>query len=259
MGFRHAESFRRLKKVLFLLLPIVLVAAFFARNTYRSVDEIMPEVLREPIQQPVDHFGTVRFTRNGYAVELVPVARYQVSALVVGKMNYGVLSQEEYDRIFPLDLSLLWGGNAGSRVYKKMIFSNDMRWGWYRYGPGVSFNPNEWANTHLIARSPALEGKLKALLVGDQVKIRGSLVNLKALPVKQRGAGSGEITLNTSTTRTDSGAGSCEVMDVEEVEILRRGNPVADALFRFSLYALAVLTFWNVVGFFWETHREFRS
>ena len=56
--------------------------------------------------------------------------------------------------------------------------------------------------------------------------------------------------LKTSTIRTDDGAGACEIIYVEDVQILKKGNPVSYYLFKSALFLLGVFVIVNVVRFF---------
>jgi hypothetical protein len=65
------------------------------------------------------------------------------------------------------------------------------------------------ANTHVIPADAVVARQLKHLRVGQVVHLNGYLVN----GVRDDGA-----YITTSLTRSDTGAGACEVMLVEEVD-----------------------------------------
>jgi hypothetical protein len=66
------------------------------------------------------------------------------------------------------------------------------------------------ANTHVIPADPAIRSQLARLRVGQVVHLTGLLVD----GVRADGA-----YFHTSLSRDDTGAGACEVMLVQEVEI----------------------------------------
>ncbi|TLY98357.1 MAG: hypothetical protein E6K36_18280 [Gammaproteobacteria bacterium] len=66
------------------------------------------------------------------------------------------------------------------------------------------------ANTHVIPADARIRSELAHLRVGQVVHLAGTLVDA----TRDDGAW-----LRTSLTRTDSGAGACEVMLVESVEV----------------------------------------
>ena len=65
------------------------------------------------------------------------------------------------------------------------------------------------ANTHVIPADPAVRFQLSRLRVGQVVHLTGFLVDA---------ARNDGVFIKTSLTRSDSGAGACEVMLVERVE-----------------------------------------
>jgi hypothetical protein len=237
---------------------VILGVTFFTRNNVRSVREIAPEVLKEPVQSELADHSVIRFTRNDYAYELTPVHGYDISGLITSKLNYAFFTIYKSEKTFPVDLCLLWGSNAQRQVFSMqgVSFSQDCRWCWVRWDKDVGFDLNELSNNHLLISDPLLEKKIKDFHAGDQVRIRGKLVNVKA---KLLGKGGNydfrEITWNTSTTRTDHGAGACEVIYVEEAEVLKKANVLSCILFSASAYGLLLWFLWNVFGFVRELVR----
>jgi len=82
------------------------------------------------------------------------------------------------------------------------------------------------------------------------VKIIGKLVNVEAKGVGKIEAYDPEMfRMNTSITRTDSGAGACEIIFVEDLIILKKGNPLFHIVFQGSIYGLVVWFVYNLVRF----------
>ncbi|MDD4899996.1 MAG: hypothetical protein PHG68_05350 [Candidatus Omnitrophica bacterium] len=207
-----------------------------------------------PVQSELNNSDTIRFSRNDYSYELTPVYGYEISGLIASKMNYQAFSLEKFEKVFPLDLCLIWGSNVanGAHRNREVLFSQDCRWCmvWVRQA-GIKFNYNELSNNHLLISDPGLERKAKSLLVGDQVKIIGKLVNVKANLVGKPGSfDAAHYTLKSSTNREDKGAGACEVIYVEDIEVLKKANVAADFLFHISLYAIIGLVVWKALRFF---------
>jgi hypothetical protein len=238
---------------LFITLLVIYGITFFTRNDYRGITEIVPETLKDPVQKIVSDQKPVTFTKDGYGYELTPLFNYTISALLVHKLNYKRFSIYKYASVFPMDLSLVWGSNLATRVYqsKKLWFWQDGRFTYWQYEAGVAVNPSEIANEHLIINNETIERKMNSLNVGDQVKITGKLVDVVA-----RNTGQTNIDRppsyewKTSTIRTDTGAGACEIIYVEDIEILKKGNPWSGNLFNLSFYGLVLLTAWFVVELF---------
>jgi hypothetical protein len=248
---------RRLRRFVFLILLGLLSVSFFARNNYKSVHEIVPAVLAEPIQQPIYYQPPIRFTIHGYDYELTPVATYDISALLVSKINYKSFSIYEYERAVPVDLVMIWGDNVKNEKYKEVQFYNDMGWGWWRSYVDTGFNSNQFSNNHLvIGDRKNFERKASSLLVGDQVRIRGKLINMT---IHRSGSSPApeDPVWKSSLTRTDTAAGACEVIYPEEIEVIKKANREWDLIFKFSFWALVILALISAGLFFFRTDGKY--
>ncbi len=247
----------KINKILFLLLLIGFAVSFFQRDNYRTVNEIRPEVLTEPAQQATTP-NIIKFTRNEYEYEATPLYDYELNGLIVHKMDYTFFSIYQRDSVFPMDLCVIWGDNVKSGVFrdKNLTFSQDMRFCSARWTGNVIFDANQFSNNHLVANNDEMEKKMKSLSAGDQVKIIGKLVNIKAKNIGKPGKYDPPyFEWNTSTTRTDSGEGACETILVENIIILKKANPVFHYLYFISLYGLIALIVSRIIYFFIEVVR----
>ena len=78
--------------------------------------------------------------------------------------------------------------------------------------------------------------------MGDQVKIKGKLVDIFAKNIGEPGKFDPEsFEWKSSVTREDTGGGACETIYVEDIEILKKANTTPDVLFKFSLYGLLLV------------------
>lgn len=240
----------RLNRYLALPLFLLFAFSFFLRNNFRNVDEVAGELLNQPLQYALDDPEEIKFVRDNYEYRLAPLYGYEINGLVVGKMNYRLFSIYKYESVFPVDLCLIWGSNVAGKVYKdrRVRFSQDCRWCWVEWSGEADFNLNEISNNHLLINSRPLEKKIKALLRGDQVSIKGKLVNVEARAIGKEPVP--EISWHTSISRTDSGSGACEVIYVEGVEILKKANLIFDILFKAAFSGLASLVLLNMIDFF---------
>jgi len=242
-----------IKKHLFLVLFLTLGITFFTRNNFKSVEYIMPEVLGQPQQYEIDNPSVIKFQKNGYAYEVTPIYDYEVNALIVSKLNYKAFSIEKFDRVFPYDLCLIWGSNIASGTYrnKTLKFSQDCRWCFARWYEDVNLNWEEFSNSHLLINNSDIDKKVQSLVFGDQIKIKGQLVNVKAILISNPGSfDASEYTWNSGVGKTGLGAGACKLIYVEKLEILKKANVMSYFLFHVSLYGLLLLTVWKVLCFF---------
>ncbi|MDD5259408.1 MAG: hypothetical protein PHD29_05530 [bacterium] len=241
------------RSYLFISLLLIYGITFFTRNDYHGITEIVPEALKEPIQKPVLDLKPITFSKDGYAYELTPRFDYTVSALLVHKLNYKRFSIYKYASVFPMDVSLVWGSNLATKVYqsKKLRFWQDGRFTYWQYEAGLEVDSSEIANEHLIINDKALERKMNSLNVGDQVRIKGKLVDVVATNTGQANLDKPSLyKWQTSTVRTDTGPGACEIIYVEDIEILKKGNPVSYVLFNLSFYGIIILGIWFIAELF---------
>ena len=145
---------------------------------------------------------------------LTPRATYDITARILSREDYRF---DPMSGLAPLDLALGWGPMSDNQVLKAFKISQGARF--YSWRPVAESLPIELgevtqysANTHIIPANDAVAAKLARLRLGGQV------VHLTGLLVD--GARDDGMTIRTSLTREDSGAGACEFMLVQQVEVL---------------------------------------
>lgn len=149
------------------------------------------------------------FSAAGY--QITPVASYQVRALVLSTERYRMGREAD---LSPVDFALGWGPMSDPSVFSHLEISQGQRWYRYRWSGAPPIEPSQIvrhsANTHLIPADEQVRRQLLAVQRGQVVTLKGSLVNVDH-PDGWR--------WRTSTTREDSGGGSCELMWVTEVVV----------------------------------------
>jgi hypothetical protein len=138
-----------------------------------------------------------------------PRARYDITARILSREDYHF---DLLADLIPEDLALGWGPMSDNRVLRAFKITQGARF--YSWMPKQDLPiPRQdviehSANTHVIPADSAVRRQLKRLRVGQVVHLTGFLVDA----VRDDGA-----YINTSLTRSDTGAGSCEVVLVEQV------------------------------------------
>ena len=247
--------FDNLKNYIFLFFFILLGGSFLVRNDYRAVDRIVPEVLSDPLQAESGSTDIIKFSKNGYDYELTPLYDYDISGFVVHKMNYSWLTIYKGEKVFSTDLCLIWGDNVKNKIFKNnsVKFYQDCRWCNVEWYGNVNFNLSQLSNNHLIVIARGMLNKIAAIAPGDQVRIKGKLVYVKARPSGKAGNDdSNAFEWRSSVTREDTGAGACEVIFVEDAQILAKAHPVASWLYLLSLFGLALMVCVNLVRFIYS-------
>src|SRR5215831_19710584 len=141
---------------------------------------------------------------------LTPRAHYDITARILGREDYQF---DALSDLIPEDLALGWGPMSDNRVLQAFEITQGARF--YSWRPKQTLPiPRQAviehsANTHVIPADAVVARQLKRLRVGQVVRLSGYLVN----GLRDDGAH-----INSSLTRSDSGAGSCEVMLVEQVD-----------------------------------------
>jgi len=144
---------------------------------------------------------------------LTPRATYDITARVLSREDYRF---DPISDLAPLDLALGWGPMSDNRVLKALKISQGARF--YSWRPVTEPLPIDLrevtrfsANTHVIPANASVAAELARLRLGGQVvQLTGLLVD---------GTRDDGMTIRTSLTRTDSGAGACEFMLVQQVQI----------------------------------------
>ena len=93
------------------------------------------------------------------------------------------------------------------------------------------------SNNHLVIDSEKIEKKINQLSVGDQIKIKGKLVNVHAENLGKPGKYDPKLfEWNSSTKREDTGGGACETIYIEDIEIIKKGNAISYYLNKISWF-----------------------
>jgi hypothetical protein len=142
---------------------------------------------------------------------LTPRAEYDITARILSREDY---SFDALSDLIPEDFALGWGALSDNRVLRLLQIDQGARfYGWRPIAPlpiAAQEVIEHSANTHVIPADPAVRAQLARLRVGQVVRLTGMLVD---------GARTDGRYFHTSLTRTDTGAGACEVILVQSVEL----------------------------------------
>ncbi len=205
------------KSIILFVLILVIIAATIVLIIYRSGTRRAIKDIPDPVQK--DTVGDTVLKIDDYNVLITYLCDYEIEALVVNTKDY--IGFGIQDKLSNRDFGLAWGGVA---EYNEMI---DFHWsqnGRFLYMKvdnqrdidnvgGFSYINTHSSNNHIIPAND--ETKLNMWLVrrGDHIRIKGYLVNVDA--VKPNGSES--YYWHSSTSRTDTGDGACEVIYATEI------------------------------------------
>ncbi|MEM9248794.1 MAG: hypothetical protein AAGB05_08890 [Pseudomonadota bacterium] len=144
----------------------------------------------------------------GFVAE--PSHFFTVDALVLSHKTY---RHDDEAEISPLDLMLGWGPMSNPALLAQIRVRQSGRFGYVRASHNAPLDLDAlspyWTNVHVLPASPDIAERLAEIRTGDLVRLEGALVNV---------AGPRGWHWRTSTSRTDRGAGACEVLLVTSVE-----------------------------------------
>ncbi|MBL8311865.1 MAG: hypothetical protein JNL19_15705 [Burkholderiales bacterium] len=192
---------------------LVIVAALAAARDWRDREVRQPAgvlVSTEPAQRELT---AAPIQVRDYT--LTPRARFRLAARVLAGERYRFALAAD---LMPRDLALGWGVMSDSALISQLVISQSDRFYFWKSrnhdlpAPAEQIIANS-ANMHLIAANETVAQAIDRARVGQVIELDGMLVDV-ALP---QGRGGGE--LRTSLTRTDRGAGACEIIYVERFSI----------------------------------------
>jgi hypothetical protein len=143
---------------------------------------------------------------------LSPRAGFTIVARVLSRETYAF---DAFASAAPVDLALGWGPMSDSAMLAPLEIEQGARFYTLRWQSEPPAPPRvllrHSSNVHTIAADEAIERQLRYLRRGEVVRLDGRLVD----GVRADGA-----RFRTSLSRDDTGAGACEVLLVERLEVL---------------------------------------
>ncbi len=174
--------------------------------------------IRDPLQ--TEAHGSEQISLDGYDLTFTYLYSYDIEALVISTHNYSGAGIG--DKLAPKDLALAWGKVAEYNTQIDFHWSQSNRWYYWKVdsyeemkkiGSTEEVNLHS-ANNHLIATDSSVRKAIKRIKMGDHIRLTGYLVNIDGH------SGSRTFFWHSSTSRADTGGGSCEVFYVKSVEWL---------------------------------------
>lgn len=171
------------------------------------------QVMAEPEQTSIDDAEEKKPIIRKFADKIIvmePQARYKIAARVLHAAKYHF---DHLAFLAPVDLALGWGKLSDPRLDSRLSYRQWDRFYFYHYRNPPPLSPDYMvshsANNHLIPANAVVDLAIKSVKTGELVELSGYLVNVSGP----------DMMLNTSMTRTDSGAGACEVIYVQKLRI----------------------------------------
>ena len=214
---------------------VATLLGWWGKGALPDPGELRAEVHRMPVQADTRR-AEFTFEYAGESYRVRPRAEYELWGLVVSHNDPGGLGDIYHDdrSVDTRDLCVIFGDNVARADYQKVSFSSGSWTCRYEYPAGVTFRTNGLSNNHLVTDDPAVRAATRTVRVGDQVHLRGQLVDYQAASIPN-------FWRRTSLTRRDDGQGACEVLFVTSLEVLQRGTPGWYAAFERGWQILSAL------------------
>jgi len=252
------KSLKIILKILLLISILVLGVTFFTKKQLPFSGEIVELLAINPIQIKIDEEPFI-ISKGELSAEIVPRYDYDLYGLVVADYNSEVWHDvtHEDDPFNSKDICAIWGRNLKNNLHQQAKYSHGEftcyykteNWDIYR-----AFNEEQFSNSHLLPASESIYERIMSVKVGDQVHIKGKLVDYRILaPDFKTGF------RKSSSIRDDKGNGACEVIYVTDFKVLKVGNPISQILFDVNKYAVPILVIFIILLSFFDIARRPRN
>lgn len=199
---------------------IGLLLSIFLPYRYPSEYSLTERLQQDPLQVETQDERFEYVNNEAKEIYVKPLYDYEISGLVVSDNG----SYSWWSQFFPQmlgsrikDLCVVWGDNVESMEnLEKIKFwnTNYTCYTQWRGGPDApTFNALQLSNNHLISDDPQVRRKILAAKKGDQIMLKGSLVEYGDAQTNQ-------VERISSLVRTDDGNGACETIYVKDVEVI---------------------------------------
>lgn len=234
----HPVLFRigRVIEFSFLFIAIIFITVMFQKDKLPRSANIVKQLKKAPIQTDLKDAPMFEFEYRGQKIMVEPKAEYELWGLVVSQNNINAFI-DGYDEndVNLRDICVTWGENTADDVFHQVKFSSRQ---WicnfsYDYSLRGLFDPNKVSNNHLLSDSKSIRERIRDIKLGDQVYLKGKLVNYRTDDMY------GWRT--SSLVRTDGGNGACEVFFVEELIHYKKHNRPLHMLYQFTKWLLILL------------------
>lgn len=184
----------------------------------------LTEAFSEPDQTPLKpgEEATLVVPIEAHQYSITPRFNYRLSGIVVSlsdAMGWSNITHKAVgDFLNTHDFCVIWGSNASDLDLSQFTFTHG-DWTCYVSTPSSEawskFKTNEFSNSHILPSTPELAKAFRGVRIGDRIEIEGQLADYSI---------DGRPPRMTSTIRTDTGNGACEIIYVKSFRFLTRNH-----------------------------------
>jgi len=210
-----------LAKIALLASLALIPLSLWHRGDMPAAAKVLPSLDEAP-RQTATNAAPFDISARGQRYTITPRFKYELDGMVVSTHDSSSPSDkvhaEAKDHVNVVDLCVVWGSTLREEMHKEYNYNNNETFCFASPKSEKSrlFDLATMSNNHIVTNSPSVAAELRKLRPGDQIHLSGLLVNYS-----RKDEGGGSWTRVTSTVRTDTGDGACEVVFISELEMLR--------------------------------------
>jgi hypothetical protein len=195
-----------MKKLLIIAFVVMLIRELLGVN---APVVLGPGVKVTEAPKQTDLRQVEKFQHKGY--QIIPLAEFQLTGKILSREDYSFGRESD---LSPIDLALGWGAMSDEAVLDKIDISQSDRW--YRWQVQEFPIPRkaietQSANMHMIPANDLVKDMLEKTKQGQIIEFSGYLIRAEA---------DDGWNWQSSLTRNDTGAHACELVYVENVELI---------------------------------------
>ncbi len=181
----------------------------------------LKDLQNEPRQTETDKEPfNIAVKQHSYQIQ--PVFEYELWGLIVedhDSSSWIDTSHAQWgDFLNTKDICVIWGQNLTNRYLHDLKFSHGDWTCYVKTSSNEAWSSFKWdqlSNNHLLPENSEIEARIKTAHIGDEIHLKGQLVNYSINHGPKR---------QSSITRDDRENGACEIIYVNQFQILNRHN-----------------------------------
>jgi hypothetical protein len=213
----------KLSKYGFILAFLLSLLAWHKQGRLPGSAQIASELAADPTQVRTQE-APFDFEYRGTEYTVEPQAQYEIQGLIVSHNNIHAWWDIYHDEnsVDIKDLCIAWGDNLQDELHTRVEFTNHSFTCYWRIPSAEdyrAFRPEQASNNHLLSDSESVRRAIREARVGDQIRMRGWLVNYYP-------SGQPNYKRASSLSRHDTAGFACEVLFVNEFDFIARAPRV---------------------------------
>ena len=199
-----------MKLIIKIISPAIVIAGLFfifkSKEIHQPAGVLAPN---PPTQKKIAKNSN--WVKDNY--NFVSIANFEARANVLSISSY---NYDEMNEFSPVDIALGWGRMSDQQITDQIDIKQQHRWYVWRADyfpiPREEIEKSS-SNVHIIPANDDIEDKIDEIVRGNIIQLSGKLVNVNKV---------GESWVwKSSTKRNDTGGGACEILWVDEIEIIQ--------------------------------------